>query len=215
MTVLASAIIASARTTLLDPSSVAWSDNELLDYTSKAQRAICNAKPDAYVITAFVDLVSGPTQTLPDDGLQLFDIFRNSDGSAINQVGREILNATNRNWMGSPTKRNVDEYVTDLRSPLVFLVNPPNNGTGSIEIMYGAVPPDLTQQSGDPPIVVKDTYETAIYYYVLALAYAKNTKRQDLAKSQSFMGMFNQSVGIRSSAQASVSPKLDATERPG
>lgn len=211
---LASVIIDRVRNTLLDPLGDAWVDSELLDYLSAGQTAICQEKPDAYTIRTFIALAVGASQQLPTDGLQIFDITQNEDGSVVNQVGRELLNATSRTWMASSNEAmNVDEFMTDERDPRRFFVNPPNNGYGAVECLYGAVPPTISSLTDS--LVVKDTYETALWAYVVALAYGKNSKRQDMGKFSAFYSIFESQIGKRKAAQAAMSPKIDPTERPG
>ena len=208
---LASVIIDRARTTLIDPDAVTWSDDELLDYLSAAQRAICQIKTDAYTIKDFIPLVSGVSQELPDNGLQLLDVYRNASGTTINQVGRELLNNANRQWVSATPDADVDEFMTDERDPRRFMVSPPNNGSGSIEVLYGAIPPELTGTGGS--IVVKDTYDMALWAMTVSQALAKNGKRQDLSKSQQFMQLFFQLVTGRTQSQRLYAPKLELPEQ--
>lgn len=213
MTLLASVIIDRVRSTLVDPNGVGWTDAELYDYLSAAESAICNAKPDAYTRLEAVSLVAGAAQTLPDDAIQLFAVYWNvADGSAINQVGQDLLNRATPTWAGAAQQDIVEEYMTDERMPARFFVNPPNDGAGQVMALYGAEPPPFVVGSLSQTIHVKDSYQTALWAYVCALAYAKNTKRADVVKSNNMLSMFNQLLGLKAAGQMKNKPKLDNTE---
>lgn len=208
-----------ARNTLIDVNDVEWTAAEKLDYLNAAITAVCDLKPDAYTVQEFVGLAAGALQSLPEDnqvgspqlplGVSLLDVTRNATGEPINQVGRDLLNA-NSNWFGATPTKVVKEFVADMRNPTRFFVNPPNDGTGSIEIFYGAVPDRLGSESD--LILLRPYYESALWAYVVSCCYAKNTKRGDLAKSAAFMQTFTQFIAARSPAQAAVAPKLELPE---
>lgn len=209
---LASVIIDRVRRTLLDPApGVTWSDADLLDYLSAAQRAVCVVKSDAFTKRANVSLVSGVAQTLPSDGLSLIDVIINSDGTPINQVGRSLLQNTKNAWAAATAQSKVLEYIGDTRDPRRFLVYPPNDGTGVVLVTYGAIPPPLTSTSDD--IALIDIYDNPLWAWTCGLAYAENTKRQDLQKSQQMFGVFNAMVGAKTQTQIQMSPKLDNKEQ--
>lgn len=214
MTVLVSTIIARVAKTLIDDNMVAWTEDELYDYFSAGQSAIVNAKPDAYTTQDFLSLVAGVVQTMPDDCVSLLAIYYNSNGVTINQVGLDLLNQAMRTWPVRTPSDEVDEYIMDLRNPRRFMVNPPNDGTGSVLALYSTEPPAVTPGSPSQALVLPDNYQNALWAFTLSLAYAKNTKRQDLVKSSGYMQMFNQMVGLRAAAQATQAPKLDNAETP-
>ena len=58
-------------------------------------------------------------------------------------------------------------------------------------------------------IGIPDWYETALWAFVVASAYAKNSKRQDLAKTQQFMAMFSQNVLGNTAAERTTAPAAD------
>lgn len=213
MTLLASVIIDRVRKTLVDPNGTGWTDAELYDYLSAAESAVCNLKPDAYTRMEPVALVSGPVQTMPDDCISLLAIYYNtSDGSIINQVGLDLQNQANRRWAGAAAQTEVEEYMTDERNPRRYLVYPPNDGAGEVMMLWGAEPPPIEAGSLSQVLHVPDVYQNALWAYTCAMAYAKNTKRADVAKSNNMMGLFTQFVGLKAAGQKMVAPKLDNTE---
>jgi len=211
MALAASVIVTRARRTLLDPApGVVWTDADMLDYLSAAQTAVCQIKADAYPLRATVPLAAGVSQALPSDALSLLDIYFNGNGATVNEVGRSLLNNV-ADWPAATQTSIVTDWMSDQRDPRRFFVNPPNDGTGSVFLLYGAIPPRIASTATN--ISLPDTYETALWSYVVALAYAENTTRQDLAKSAQWMTMFNQLVVGRAQTQKISAPDLRLAER--
>lgn len=211
---LASELIDGARLTLIDSAKVTWSDAELLGYLNEALRATAFGKPDMYTIRGFVSLVSGESQQIPAAGIALMDIDRNSDangGRIVTQVDKSLLAECSRFWPAGTKQARVEHFTADPREPRRFRVYPPNNGAGSVDMLYGAVPTALTSVSDTIPVA--DTYQAALTAYVLSRAYAKNSKRQDLTKTSSYQGQWGQLLGLKSKAQVATSPRV--TEVPG
>jgi hypothetical protein len=212
MAIQAQTIISRASRTLSDPNAVAWSGTELLDYLNAGQRAVCHVNRDAYTKVGDVTLTAGVIQTLPADGLVVVRaLYNTGSGRAIRHVGFDALNTSLSTWASSTQATDVLEYAADSREWKTFFVNPPNNGTGVIKMMYGAIPPVLTSQAQN--IVLPDTYDTALWAYVCAMAYAKNTRRQDLQKSTGMMQMFMTLVTAGTTATKASMPDLKQIEQ--
>jgi hypothetical protein len=212
MAIQAQTIISRASKTLSDPNAVAWSNAELLDYLNAGQRAVCHVNRDAYTKVDNVTLTAGVIQTLPADGLVIVRALYNvGSGRAIRHVGFDALNTSLSTWASSTQATDVLEYAADSREWKTFFVNPPNNGTGIIKMMYGAIPPVLTSQTQN--IALPDTYDTALWAYVCAMAYAKNTRRQDLQKSAGMMQMFMSLVTAGTAATKASMPDLKQIEQ--
>ena len=200
----AGTLIARVRATLLDPAGVYWPDGELYDYLSAAQTAVVSLKPDAYALTATVALTAGVLQGIPQDGVQLLDVVRNAGGTGIRQIERDTLSHANAQWAGAAPQAQVLHYMPDPRNPLRFHVFPPSDGSGSVELVYAAVPPRVAA-SGDT-LVLPQVYESALHAYVCALAFAKNTDRGDLSRYQALMAQFYQLVSGKGQAQVAEAP---------
>ncbi len=85
---------------------------------------------------------------------------------------------------------------------------PPNDGTGSIDLNRGAVPPQVNYDTEE--IDIPASYQTVLEQFVLGKCYAKNTKRQDLTKSAAAMQQWGSLLGLKSNAQIAASPKVAA-----
>jgi len=182
MTIAASVPINRAASTLLDPAHVAWSAAELLDYLNAAQRAVVQLKADAYTKIAAIPLVAGVDQVLPSDGLSVINLYRNTVSKrVVKQVGFESMNSWATDWAAETPRADAYEWMADQRQPMRFQVYPPNDGTGSLTGVYGAMCPVLASSADN--IGLPDSYEPALYNGILHFAYAKNSRRQDLQKS--------------------------------
>lgn len=217
-------VLSDARDTLVDPlvpatgDGVTWTQAELLRYLTLGLFTLCNVKNDAYKVVRDIPLVAGYVQRLPQVeltgdipvGLALFEVLANTNGDAVNQVGREVLNAADPAWVRATPTSDIIEWMTDVRDRTTFFVNPPNDGTGLVKVMYGALPPVMVDVSQTIP--VSDAYRFALANFVVGQAYAANTKRKDTTKSQMYMQMFNQQIGLRTASQVQAAPKLSQEE---
>lgn len=210
MPIVASVILDSVAGTLLDRAHRAWPAADLLAYLNEALNATAFVKPDFYVLQASVTLAAGEQQDCPTDTVALIDVPRNTGGRVITQVDKGLLDESNRFWPASTQEVVVEHFTEDPRNPRRFVVFPPNNGTGTVDLIYGAVPPVLTTAADTIP--VPTSYQTALEQFVLAKCYAKNSKRQDLSKSTAAMQSWGQLLGLKSNAQITTAPKVIAQQ---
>lgn len=206
--ILAATILDEAASQLLDAAHRTWPAADLLGFLNEALRATAFVKPDMYTVEGFFTLKAGVLQTLPDDGLALMSITRNASGEIITQVDKDLLDESNRFWPQGTQEGAIEHYTADPRNPRRFTVFPPSDGTSSVEILYGAVPPELYYDTDELPI--PDSYQTALVSFVIGKAYEKNGKRQDLTKSSQFRQQWGQLLGLKSQAQIAVAPKVAA-----
>ena len=214
MAVSVETVINNVARTLLDTAFRTWSRAEHVANLNVAQRLICgDYKLDAYPKREFKALVAGIAQDLPADGTALIDITDNeASGRSVTQTDLAILQEENRFWPAATQQTEVENYAADPRTPRKFYVFPPNDGSGSVRITYGAIPPELTGSSGEN-IALSDAYQYPIERIMLSLAFAKNSVRQDLSKSQAFMNEARLALGLKSQGQVAVAPK--ASQSPG
>lgn len=207
MALTAAAIVVDGCATLLDTALVAWPLAERIEYLNEAIRATVFVKPDAYPVRGAVTPVAGTVQTLPSDGVALIDIPHNSGtGRVVTQVDLGLLQEADRYWPRGTQQAEVEHYAVDPRDARRYMVFPPNDGSGSLYLVYGAVPGALTSSSNLLPL--PDSYQAALLAYVLSRCYAKNSKRQDLVKAQAYRAEWGQLLGLKSQAQIAVSPHV-------
>lgn len=209
MALAASVILDGAATTLLDQDGISYPRPTLLGWLNEALRATAFVKPDMYVKDTDVALVAGITQELPADAVALINIPQNSGtGRVITQVPAKLLDECNRFWPSATRQAAVEHYTSDPRNALRFRIYPPNDGTGSVEMVYGAVPPTIATEDDDIP--VKDSYQTALTDFVLGKAYAENSKKGDITKATASMQSWGRALGIKTGAQIALAPKVAA-----
>lgn len=208
----ANTILDTVYKTLQDTRRVTWTEAEVLAYLNEALRATAGVKPDMYVVQEYVTLVAGISQTLPSDGVAFMDITHNqATGRVVTQVDKALLEEANRFWPASTQQAEVQHYTADPRYPLQFTVFPPNDGTGSVYLKYGAVPPELTTVYQS--LSIPDSYQDPLVNFVLYRCYSKNTKDQDLTKAAAYRQAWGQALGLKSQAQVAVSPRV--SQSPG
>lgn len=210
-TILASAIVSSARVTLLDPApGVAWSDAGLLASLNEAQRNTALLRPDLYTVRRAIPMVLGTLQELPADGTVLIRLDQNVvSGRRCRLVDAAMLDAVLQSWPASTAEVDVHEYATSDKDRKRFHVLPPNSGAGSVVAHFGAIPPVLA--SLDAAITLDDVWELVLKHFVLGEAYAANTKRQDLSKATFYRQSFEKMLGINAQATVALAPKYGAT----
>lgn len=208
MAVSVETILDSVSVTLLDTARRTWLREDLVGYLNEALRATAFVKPDMYPINAFVPVVAGVAQDIPAAGVALIDIdFNEVSGRTITQTDIALLQEENRFWPAATREVDVENYAADPRTPRMWYCFPPNDGTGSVRMTYGAVPAALTGSSGES-LPVPDTYQNALTNFVLAKAYAKTSKKQDLSKTQAYMNEWRLALGLKSQAQVALAPRV-------
>lgn len=184
---LASDLVASARSTLIDADASTWSDDELFSYLRMGVNKACALLLDLYVDVVDQALQPGMRQQLPDGALVLIDAPTNGAGGPVTQQALTELQRTQRTWAAA-TAGPTSYVVYDKRSPRTYLVWPPASSGASLEIVVGTLPPAFTSSDEIP---ISEWFDTALWAFICAMALAKNTTRQDLNKTGAFMGVFN------------------------
>lgn len=208
-TLLASALIARMRRTLLDPSpGTNWDDDDLLDALNEAQRRIALVKPEVFPVRTTLSLAAGTKQVLADGDIALLDIYENVvSGMRIRgPVQRGLLDESARGHPAATPEVDVDNFTIDTRNPTTFDVYPPNNGTGQIRLLVGRTPAPIAAVGN--PIVLADIYEGPMRFFALAECYSENTKRQDMTKAELYEGRALKALGMRSQGQVNVAPRV-------
>jgi len=172
MAITVSHIIGRAGVILHDTTQVRWPDVELLGWLNDAQRELVLLRPDASVVSEPLALVQGTKQELPDLGIRIIDIIRNTNGGAVRVIDRNVLDAQQPDWHTTPESDKVEHYMFDLRDPKNFYVYPAQPAApGQVDIVYSASPADAVQ---DGDITLDDIYANAILDYILYRAYSKD-----------------------------------------
>jgi len=211
-TLTAAALIAQLRVTLLDPTpGTTWTDAMLLGYINSAERAACLLRPELHTVRGAVALAAGTEQSLPAGSTALFRVERNAaSGRACRLVDASLVDAMTPYWHAATPEVDVTDYVLDQRERTRYRVMPPNDGTGSVVVLRGAVPTELGATSAT--INLDDVYEDPIKQFVLSECYAANTKRQDLAKAAAARAEFAKMLGVSAQSVVAVMPRTGVNQ---
>lgn len=221
MAITAQSIVRRVVETLQDNTSVRWPVNELVRYLNDGQREIVMYRPDAMVTNSTVTLVAGSRQSLPANGAKLIEVVRNNTANskrAVRLVNREILDAQSPNWHNIAGVAEVLHFMYDPRDPKVFYVYPPALNTASVDIVYSALPTDITEPadgavytavSGN--ISVPDIYGNVIQDYMLYRAYTKDSEYAgNVQRAQAHYAAFANALGVEMKATVNFQPTTAA-----
>lgn len=187
-TLQAQHILSRVRNILQDNTGVRWTDGEMFDYLSDAQREIANLRPDATATHSNVQLAAGTEQSIPTDGLRLIKLVRNMSGSGTDATGgrsirivtEDSLNTTEPSWH-DPTVTGdaahgteVKHYIFDNADPRKFYVYPGVSGSAYVEVVYSKNPTSIG--AATDLIQVDDVFANALVNFVLYRAYLKDAE---------------------------------------
>lgn len=202
----AAEIISRVGVTLFDQAGTRWSESELLEYLTDAQRQIALLKPSAYTKNVSWQLSAGTLQSLPADGVLLIDILSNNGGGAVTQVDRTVLEGTRPNWRNDSANINARHYLYDDRDQTHFEVYPAQPATaGVVQLSYCAEPPVVGATTDE--LVLSAIYDIPVYYFVLARCYSKTTGTQDFAKAAAYQDIAISLVTGRKVSKQAIHPE--------
>jgi hypothetical protein len=220
MAIAASSIIQRVVGLLVDVTSVRWKIDELVRYLNDGQREVVIYRPDAKVVTASHALSAGTKQTIPTEGRKLIEVLRNTGGGAITLIDRQILDAQDPSWHTITGTTNILHYMSDVRTPTVFLVYPPAAASGaSVELSYSAYPTDIAEPGAGSTfsdvsgnIDVLDIFSNVLQDYILYRAYLKDGEFAGNAqRATAYYSAFANALGIEIKSAVTVSPNKSAS----
>lgn len=217
---LAKDIINRAKIVLQDTSSAGtrWPNSELQDWLNDAQKEIVLYRPDAKTVNEeFTPVASSSKQTIPDAGLRLIEITRNtaatSNMNATRMIQRSIMDDQVPGWHNATATVNIEHWVYDERDPKNFYLYPNPTAEARVEVVYSTVPPQIiivdsnetfTADAATTMIGLDDIYANALLDFMLYRAYSKDAEYAgNTNRAQSHMMAFASSLGVKS--------KIDAT----
>lgn len=217
------AVMNEVRAVLADPEPGSyWPDSYLCNAYNIVVTSIIGENPNALTKVIDFTLQPGVDQIIPSDevpytlpgspgdtltdGVQFIRMPSNIGGPTIRQVTEESLQEDWPDWYNAIPQTLVKYVIPDKFDPLRARVCPPNNGQGVVSMQYAWAPPDITDLS--QPYLLTEAYRMDIRNGVLAMAYALNTDRQDLPKSQFYFQLLGLNVGTKIKAQSALAQKV-------
>ena len=204
MTILASAIIEEVARRLNDTNnaSLRWSGTDLLNSLNDAQKMVAEAKPEASIQSAALELVAGFDQVLPADGKKflalVYDLGTDgaTKGKAIVEMQQMLLDMMNPSWRSQAETASISYFAPDTDFPKRFLVYPPNTGTGYALCRYLSIPIDCATTATN--ITIGDEYKEPLILGTLWFALAESTEIPELrALRQEVFKDFSISIGVK------------------
>lgn len=185
-----------------DPSAARWPAAESLKWINDGQREIVNQLPKANPVRVAASMSAGTRQTLSGlsltTGIAVIDVVRNVGGRAITKRDRAWLDDQRPDWHTETQAASV-HWMYDERDPKAFYVWPPAVAAASVELIYAALPTDLSALSD--VITLDDIYANALQWFILFSFYSKDavyTKSPQFAAQ--YWSLFMQSLGFRDKA---------------
>jgi len=209
-TTTAQQILDDVELVLQDTTNIRWTVAELLGWLNAGQAELVINRPDASSVVASMPLVAGTRQTIPAAGHMLLDVVRNmgsgsTPGRSVRKTSTDQLDSTVPNWHSAAQAAETLHYTFDPRTPRVFYVYPPANGSTQVEIKYSAAPTRLNA-AGDV-ITVDDIYRNALMDYVLYRAYSKDFELSGNMERATFhYTRFRESLGLKTQTDAALVP---------
>ena len=142
----------------------------------------------------------------------MISVIRNTNGHAISQIERSMLDQNFPNWHEQAAGVNgIEHFVYDSSDPKNFHVYPKAvAGTHSIEIVYSVTPLDIVISnfsSSTDQIYLDDVYANCLTDYVLYRSYQIDSDEGNIQRSAMHYQAFAQSLGIKTRSDAAASPR--------
>lgn len=207
-------VIARARKILNDDSEVRWSNDELVLWLNDCYAVLANVKPGDCSENAELTLVAGTKQTLPDGGVRLLELVRNthpdSNQRSINVTDKRALNAARPRWHGEDPVLSIEQYVFDEMDPSHFYVYPPAADGAKVEALYVQVPrrhPNSYTAARYELIRVPESLVPALVDHILFRAFSKDAEHAaNASRAAMHAQSFSVAVGASFELDVATSP---------
>ena len=173
---IASDITLEVSRQLNDNDRITWPEAALHEYLTTAEEMIVSIRPDTYSSVEVMLMVAGIKQSIPATALRLLDVKRNMGSDGLTP-GRMVLVTDNdsldlfeSSWGTQAQVAAIYNFIYDEKTPEVFYVDPPSDGTGYLEVSVSQTPPVVTSEN--QTLVLKDIYRNALIQWCMFRAYS-------------------------------------------
>lgn len=214
MTISAQSIVREVQEQLQDLEGIRWSAYELVAHLNDGQREIATVRPDLYATMMALPLAAGARQALPAQCIDLIEIIRNTDGPAMQETDRKLLDLLNPSWYTKLGAALAVNYCYDIRDPYVFYVYPPVLVGASVDAVCSVMPSDIaipigpaySSVTGD--VAGKDTCKNPLIHFVLFRAFSKDAEYGgNVSLSAAHYQMFTSLLTLDSGTKQAVKPQ--------
>jgi hypothetical protein len=197
---------------------IRWSPVEALMWLNDMQIEIVRMLPRANAKRATPTAAAGTRQTLAGlgltDGLSFIDVVCNysadgvTRGRPITEIKRVFLDDAGRYWHNEQAAEAY-HWTQDEDDPTAIYISPAITGSGKLEVIYAAMPTDLTALS--EPIGLHDQYATALMYGVVSRFFSKDaTYGKNTQVAAGFLSLMQQSLGISDANETALDARRTA-----
>lgn len=216
MAVTVSAIVSNAKRVLQETGAdgTRWTNDELAGWLNEFYQAAVGLKPDVSTVNEELVLAAGTKQSIPDTGLRLLDVIRNTVGAmtGVSVATRQSLDTVRRGWHSDPATTRIEHYVFDDLDPMTFYVYPPAEAGAAVEILYSTVPAphDLSTTFAVYSLEafkLNDAHAPAATDYILYRAFSKDAETpQNLNRARMHYQNYAQQLTGKRQADQAYSP---------
>ncbi|MNY05295.1 hypothetical protein D3C86_1380080 [compost metagenome] len=182
-----------------------WTKAELFGWLNDAAVEVVIRRPSAHAITVTHELVAGVRQELPEDGIQLLDVPRNTAGRPIRRVDRQLLDDQRPDWV-TQAAGTTKHYTYDDRVSTEFYVYPPATAGAQVELLYSAPPPSVADD--EDQLQLSRIYTSPLLSFMLYRALAKDSEFADGALAATHFQAFSEAIGAHGAVASAASPNV-------
>jgi hypothetical protein len=176
-----------------------YSDTVLLGFVNQTIKRMVILRPDLFTIITDVPTVANTViQSLPSDSVRLVEIFSVTNGGAVIEVSREVIDQTTPDWTGTPPDVPVN-FMRHPRNPNQFFVYPrPRNGVQLVaEYVQSPGNYDLNDTVDLP-----DAYFSVLVDGTVFLAESVDNEHVNSGRAKLFQESFVQQLGVALQSRA-------------
>jgi len=178
---------------------------QMVSWLCEGEREYVKKKPDAYIKTVDVQMVTGTKQSLESDGILFIKPICNmgtlgdTPGNAVYLTNEDQLSRSVPGWHSATDSAVIKAVTFSPDDPKTFYVYPPqpSSSQGFLKYRYSAIPPEI--------VIVADNYDVAynlgdecaseLVNYILARIYSKDGGQiigaDSIQRAQMYYGLFN------------------------
>ena len=212
-------IITEVSEQLNDTDMITWTESMLIGYINSAQKAIASVRPDASSLTTTHPLVAGTKQTLPATAIRLTEVTRNmgadglTPGRTIRVADHDSLRLFDSSWHTAAQVAEIKNFAYNEKTPEIFYVDPPSDGTVQIEISYTIIP-ETIMDSNDI-LSLTDIYKNHVIQWVMFKAYSVEVDSHiSIQRAASHWDQFWQMLGRKYQRDLQFSPSKEVAAGP-
>lgn len=186
----------------------------------ESQLAVIAVRMDALSVVEVVNLVAGSVQDISvarPGTLRVLDAYGNgTTGRYVTYYDRKELNNSAPQWRSRDQAVEVQHIIKDDKSPKIIHVTPPNDGTGSLELLLSVAPEvytrpeNLDEEGDDLEVKLDETFHPAMISWTCYRTLARDgADSQNWSKAQAFRRDFFELLGAKTVGDETMSKKIE------